>query len=214
MPQSGNMGKSSSTMASAKQILAAAFVLVNPSYRERGSFLQAPQDHFQWATSHRIMRFRPHIHIYSHTPNIHLWGHSLAFHGKGQWCMRYTAAAAAVLWKYPSTIPISNRMREIHIVCPLLCKMHNCMVCYDVYSYCCGLRKWVQKTVVYQCLNPSNAEATFISSTKTQRSLKTILTLSCRYSLDSSHWVLSDEYPWFWVSVIIIFFFIILYWSN
>ena len=35
--------------------------------------------------------------------------------------------------------------------------------------------------------NPSNVEATFIQSTRTQRFLKTILTLLCLYSLDSSH---------------------------
>ena len=44
-------------------------------------------------------------------------------------------------------------------------------------------------------LNPSNAEATFLRCTRTQKSLKTILILSCWYSLESSHWVLSDEYP-------------------
>ena len=50
--------------------------------------------------------------------------------------------------------------------------------------------------------NPSNAEAIFIQSTRMQRFLKTILTLSCWYSLESSHWVLSDEYPFARVSVI------------
>ena len=38
-------------------------------------------------------------------------------------------------------------------------------------------------------------EATFIQSTRTQRFLKIIETLSCWYSLDSSHWVLLYEYP-------------------
>ena len=41
-------------------------------------------------------------------------------------------------------------------------------------------------------VNPSNAEATFVQSTRTQRFLKTIQTLSCWYSLDSSRWVLSQ----------------------
>ena len=39
-------------------------------------------------------------------------------------------------------------------------------------------------------LNPSKATATFIQSTRTQSFLKTILTLSCWYSLDSSRWAL------------------------
>ena len=40
-------------------------------------------------------------------------------------------------------------------------------------------------------LNPFNAEATFVQSTRTQRILKTSLTLSCWYSLHSSRRVLS-----------------------
>ena len=52
------------------------------------------------------------------------------------------------------------------------------------------------------CLNPSHAEATFVQSTRMQKSLKTIETLSCWYSLDSSWWVLSYEYPYARVSVI------------
>ena len=60
-------------------------------------------------------------------------------------------------------------------------------------------------------LNPSNAEATFIQSTMMQRFLKTILTLSCWFSLESSRWVLSDEYPYAEVSLIFQFFCIILH---
>ena len=52
-------------------------------------------------------------------------------------------------------------------------------------------------------VNPSNAEATFVQSSRTQIFLKNIESLSCWYSLDSSHWVLSDEYPFARVSVII-----------
>ena len=44
-------------------------------------------------------------------------------------------------------------------------------------------------------LNPCNAESTFIEGTRTQKYSKTILTLSCWYSLYSSRWVLSDEHP-------------------
>ena len=49
-------------------------------------------------------------------------------------------------------------------------------------------------------LNPFNAEATFVQSTQTLKPLKTMPTLSCWYSLESCHWVLSDEYPFARVS--------------
>ena len=48
----------------------------------------------------------------------------------------------------------------------------------------------IKQNVHKQCngtyINPSNAEATSVQSTKTQRFLKIIQTLSCWYSLDSS----------------------------
>ena len=44
-------------------------------------------------------------------------------------------------------------------------------------------------------VNPSNAEATFVHSTRTQSSFENHLNLSCWYSLDSSRWVLWDECP-------------------
>ena len=50
--------------------------------------------------------------------------------------------------------------------------------------------------------NPSYANAIFVQSTRTQRFLINILTLSCFNSLESSHLVLSDEYPCARVSVI------------
>ena len=55
----------------------------------------------------------------------------------------------------------------------------------------------------------SNAKTTLVQSTQMQRFLKTILTLSCWYSLESSHWVLSDEYPISKVSVIFFSFFVL-----
>ena len=45
-------------------------------------------------------------------------------------------------------------------------------------------------------INPSYAEATYVLSTRRQRFLKIFLTLSCWYSLDSPHVVLSNEYPY------------------
>ena len=56
-------------------------------------------------------------------------------------------------------------------------------------------------------LNTSYAEATFVQNTRPQRFLKTIETLSCWYSLDSSRQVLSDEYPFTRVSIIFFMFF-------
>ena len=61
---------------------------------------------------------------------------------------------------------------------------------------------------------PSNAKATFVQSTQMQRFLKTIQTLSCWYSLESSHGALSDVYPFARVSVIFQDFCISLYWPN
>ena len=52
-------------------------------------------------------------------------------------------------------------------------------------------------------LNLAYAEATFVQSTRIQRFL---ITLSCWYLLESSHLVLSDEYPYARVSVIFQFF--------
>ena len=46
-----------------------------------------------------------------------------------------------------------------------------------------------------------NAETTFVEGTRTQKPLKIIETLSSWYLLESSHWVLSDEYPFARVSV-------------
>ena len=63
--------------------------------------------------------------------------------------------------------------------------------------------------------SPSNAEATFVQSTiMMQRFLKTIETLSCCYSLESSRSVLSDKYPCATVSVIFQVFCIIFYWPK
>ena len=62
--------------------------------------------------------------------------------------------------------------------------------------------------------NLSNAEATFIQSTRMQIFLNTIQALSCKYSLESSCRVLLDEYLFARVSVIFQVFCIILYWPN
>ena len=59
--------------------------------------------------------------------------------------------------------------------------------------------------------NPSNAKATIIQSTQIIRFLKTIQTLSCLYSLESSRRVFSYEYPFARVLVIFQDFCIILY---
>ena len=51
-------------------------------------------------------------------------------------------------------------------------------------------------------INPSNADAIFVQSMRTQIFPKTIEILSCWYSLESSRRVLSNEYPFAWVPVI------------
>ena len=76
---------------------------------------------------------------------------------------------------------------------------------------CWSLQKgsgWFFKAlgVLQAVLNPSIAEATFFQSTRMQRFLKAIQTLSHWYSLNSSRWVLSDEYPFARVSVIFLGF--------
>ena len=84
-----------------------------------------------------------------------------------------------------------------------------------INHYCCRLNPTPIQPIytILRChSNPSSAEATFVLSTRMQRFLKTILTLSCWYSLESSHWVLSDEYPYARVSVIFQPLCIILYW--
>ena len=50
--------------------------------------------------------------------------------------------------------------------------------------------------------NLSAAEATYVQNTRKERILKNLKTLSCWYSLDSFHGVLSDEYPYARGSVI------------
>ena len=62
-------------------------------------------------------------------------------------------------------------------------------------------------TVSLSCLKfkPSNAETTFVQSTRKQNSWKTIETLSSWYSFESSRRVLSDEYPFARISVIFYF---------
>ena len=74
-------------------------------------------------------------------------------------------------------------------------------VCNTSEFNCCRLLVSRYKRVD-RYIYPSNAEATFVPTTRLQRFLKNICTLSCWYSLDSSHRVLSDEYPYARVSVI------------
>ena len=55
----------------------------------------------------------------------------------------------------------------------------------------CYLQVYRAQTLqaMYRLLNPSNAEATFVQSTRTQRFLKTFWMLSWWYSLDSTCWI-------------------------
>ena len=71
----------------------------------------------------------------------------------------------------------------------------------------CGNRQDGFESYRPELVNPSNAEATFIQSTRTQIFSKTIETLPCWHSLESSRRVLSYEYPFARVSVIFQVFF-------
>ena len=98
----------------------------------------------------------------------------------------------------------------IHINLFFLCHhwtLYNYKLRFFIRVWCrVGLEEIMVSLEIVDNLNPSNAKATFIQSTRMQRFLKTIETLSCWYSLESSHWVLSDEYPFARVSVIFQFF--------
>ena len=71
-----------------------------------------------------------------------------------------------------------------------------CQLCLSMKDFI-KIVRLVLATVSVNGFNHSNAEATIVRSTRTGRFLKTIQTLSCWYSLDSSRWVLSvsNEYP-------------------
>ena len=75
------------------------------------------------------------------------------------------------------------------------CINDPCLICSNSWGF--GLIICSNAVV-----SPSNDEDTFTKSTRTQSFSKIIQTLSCWYSLDSSRWVLSDEYPYARVSVI------------
>ena len=65
---------------------------------------------------------------------------------------------------------------------------------YILYNYVIFIGS-MHLAFTFPVVNPSNAVATFAQSTRMQRFLETIKTLSCWYSLESSCWALSDEYP-------------------
>ena len=79
------------------------------------------------------------------------------------------------------------------------------------YHYLCI---YIMKVIFRKYLNPSRRWNTFVQSTRMQRFLETIQTLSCWYSLDSSHRVLSYEFQFVRVSVIFQVLCIILYLPN
>ena len=77
-----------------------------------------------------------------------------------------------------------------------------CVLMLKLIAYTCTYNTPTICEASKPFLNPSNAGATLVRSTRTQRFLKTTLTLPCWYSLDSVHWVLSGDYSCAWVSVI------------
>ena len=101
---------------------------------------------------------------------------------------------------------------DIHFLCFLLLfYIHNLKYCtwtiptksvhFRVNGLKWGNMQYRKYRGSFAKFNPSNAEATFIRSTRTSF-LKIIETLPCWYPLESSRWVLSDEYPFARVSVI------------
>ena len=83
----------------------------------------------------------------------------------------------------------------ISCVCAILIQVMGTQVYItNIMSVHTAVQKYqILLNIIY--FNPYNAEATFFLSIRMQRSLKTIETLSCWYSLDSSYCILSDEYP-------------------
>ena len=86
----------------------------------------------------------------------------------------------------------------------------------DRYRYSIQYQKQISNGKNYHIekFNHSNAVATYVQSTRTQRVLKIILTMLCWYSSDSSHRVLLDECLSARVSVLLQVFCIILYRLN
>ena len=76
-------------------------------------------------------------------------------------------------------------------------------VCY-ASAKCEGFRGWRSGATV----NPFSAEATFVQSTRAQRLFKT-----CYVGIHSLI-ILSNKYPFAWVSIISQTFYIILFWPN
>ena len=83
-----------------------------------------------------------------------------------------------------------------------------------IWSYRQFLFNWPAFVNMFWPLSPFAAVVTFVQCSKKQNLMKIILTLSYWYSLESSCWVLSDEYPFAMVLVIFQFFVIISCWPN
>ena len=75
----------------------------------------------------------------------------------------------------------------------------NCLVVQDSIALHC-------QRITQTHFNPFAAEVIFVQCTKKQIIMKIIGTKSCGYSYESSHWVLSDEYPFARVSFIFLLF--------
>ena len=101
-----------------------------------------------------------------------------------------------------SAVPThENRWRCLHSQFRYL--HHFSVVNTDVkWGKSSGKGGWQWPAEILYKISPSAAEVTFVQYAKKQNDMKVILTVSCCYSLERSHWVLSHEYPSARVSVI------------
>ena len=110
-----------------------------------------------------------------------------------------------------STVEVDMELRSIVL---RLCRYRILLECRSLYPLSSDLCISAVSLTLQMPFNHYNAEVTFIQGTRIQRSLKTIWTLSCWHSLDSSRWVLSNEDPCTRVTVTFQVFCIISYWPN
>ena len=123
------------------------------------------------------------------------------------YCPRTDQSTPAGNWTSDPLIT-SPTPNQLSYFVPTIIDMFTCKL--GSYNLTSGHKiTWSPKTTI----NPFTAKAAFVQRARMQW-LKTIETLSCWYSLESSQWVLSDEYPFAMVSVIFQLFCIILYLPN
>ena len=99
----------------------------------------------------------------------------------GHWC------AWLIFWCYPWMFEHNQWLADVQFIRAGIKYLYCTLPKYLGYTWVIYLLENSQISI-----KPSYAEATLVQSTRMQRFLKTMQTLSCWYSLDNSHWVLSD----------------------